>query len=161
MQHQVTKVKFGRNTNQRKALIRSLLRELILNGYIVTSLEKAKWVKKEIDKVITAAKKDKINSAMLVMKILNSQDATKKLMSVVQNLSKRNSGYTRILKLGNRAGDDSNLGKIELIFDADNNKSEKVEKEQVKKEKETPVTEVKSEEKPKVKRGRKPKVNKV
>ena len=117
MQHRVTKVKFGRDTNQRKALIRSLLRELILHEYLVTSLEKAKWLKKEIDKLITAAKKRSLHGEKLAKVILNDQEAVLKLISLLPRLKSRNSGYTRIYKLGGREGDNSNLGKIELIFD--------------------------------------------
>jgi len=118
MQHRVTKVKFGRDTNQRKALIRSLLRELILHEYLVTSLEKAKWLKKEIDKLITAAKKRSLHGEKLAKVILNDQEAVLKLISLLPRLKSRNSGYTRIYKLGGREGDNSGLGKIELIFDA-------------------------------------------
>lgn len=114
MQHQVTKVKFGRNTNQRKALLRSLLRELILRGSIDSSLEKAKWLKKEMDKVITAAKK---NNTLLVSKILNDNQSTKKIISLTPRLQSRNSGFTRIYHLGARSGDNAHMAKIELIFD--------------------------------------------
>lgn len=114
MQHQVTKVKFGRNTNQRKALLRSLLRELILREKLDTSLEKAKWLKKEMDKLITAAKK---NNILLVSKILNDNDTAKKLFSLVPRFQSRNSGYSRIYHLGGRSGDNSQIGQISLILD--------------------------------------------
>lgn len=114
MQHQVTKVKFGRNTNQRKALLRSLLRELILREKIETSLEKAKWLKKEFDKVVTAAKK---NKAFLVSQILNNNEASKKILLLVPKLQSRNSGYTRIHKLNKRSGDNSQISLISLILD--------------------------------------------
>lgn len=114
MQHQVTKVKFGRNTNQRKALLRSLLRELILREKLETSLEKAKWLKKEMDKVITAAKK---NNTLLMSKILNDHESTKRIISLTPRFKSRNSGYTRIYKLGGRLGDNSQIGQISLIMD--------------------------------------------
>lgn len=118
MQHQVTKVKFGRNTNQRKALIRSLLRELILRGSLETSLQKAKWLKKEMDKVITAAKKGDKN--WLVSKILNDNKSQEKIFSLVPRFKSRNSGYSRIYHLGGRPGDNAQMAKIELIFDEKN-----------------------------------------
>lgn len=114
MQHQVTKVKFGRNTNQRKALLRSLLRDLILHEKLETSLEKAKWLKKEMDKLITAAKK---NNTLLVSKILNDDGSLKKILSLVPRFQSRNSGYTRIYHLGIRSGDNSQIGQINLILD--------------------------------------------
>ncbi len=115
MQHQVTKVKFGRNTNQRKALLRSLLRELILREKVETSLEKAKWIKKEMDKLITAAKKNE--KAWLVTKILNDNDSKEKILSLVPRFKSRDSGYSRIYHLGGREGDNAQMAKIELIFD--------------------------------------------
>lgn len=117
MQHQVTKVKFGRDTNQRKALLRSLLKELIKREHIETSLQKAKWTKKEIDKVITAAKKDSVSGARLVFKILDDNQSTQQILSLLPKLKSRNSGYTRIYKLGGRDGDNADMARIEFIFD--------------------------------------------
>ncbi|MDO8460984.1 MAG: 50S ribosomal protein L17 [bacterium] len=104
-----------RDTNERKALFKSLISSLVLYGKIKTTEEKAKAVKGQIDKIITRAKKDKTGVNSKLARYLTS-DALKKLIKeVVPSLTSRNSGYTRIIRLGERFSDAASTVILEWV----------------------------------------------
>lgn len=98
--------KLGRNKDERKQLFRLLLRSLIETGRIRTTLGKAKSVQPMIEKLITKTKKATSGSLRRMNAILSDNEASKKLTEMTKTrFGHRNSGYTRIVKLGARRGD--------------------------------------------------------
>ena len=107
--------KFGRQSSQRKALLKSLSNELFLRGRITTTEAKAKELKKTADKHITMAKKNSLANQRHLLRFF-SQSIVKKLVSQIGPQYKdRPGGYTRIMKLGSRNSDGARMAVIELI----------------------------------------------
>jgi len=99
--------KLKRDKNERTALFKSLISSLVLNEKIKTTESKAKAIKPEIDKLVTKAKKGG-NAARNVLQKSLSQPAVEKMLSQIgPRFSNRAGGYTRIIKLGKRFGDDA------------------------------------------------------
>ena len=106
MRHQRIVKKFGRSTSHRKALMSSLVTNLILQSSIKTTLAKAKQARKDAEKIVTLARKGTLASRRLAASRLQSPAAVQALFdSVVPSMDGRKGGYTRILKLGTRRGD--------------------------------------------------------
>jgi large subunit ribosomal protein L17 len=99
--------KFKRDKNERKALFKSLMSAFVLNERIQTSEAKAKAIRPEMEKLVTKAKKGG-NAAKLVIEKSLTKDAYEKLIKeVAPRFDKRQGGYTRLIKLGERFGDNS------------------------------------------------------
>ena len=98
--------KFGRSTEHRKMLMRSLVTNLILAESIKTTLPKAKEARKDADKIVTVAKKGDLAARRLAASRLTQPKAVQKLFDKIAPAMKdRKGGYTRIVKLGTRKGD--------------------------------------------------------
>ena len=141
MRHRVVKKKLNRDVDHRKSLALNLSSQIIENGKINTTLAKAKWVKPKIEKLITktikAHKSDdkifKFNTVKALRKSLRSEEVIKKLMEeIAPKFSERAGGYTKIIKTGNRDGDNSLTARIELVSSLEETK-EKLKKKAVKK----------------------------
>jgi large subunit ribosomal protein L17 len=132
----------GRKTAPRKALIRNLVSQVILHEKITTTLPKAKEVRPVLEKLITRAKVDSVANRRQVARFLSNKDrALEKLFVELGPLYKnRNGGYLRIIKMGNRNGDNAEMAQIQLL---DTEKLTKAELEKKKK----PVREDSSDEK--------------
>ncbi len=117
MRHHNTKRKFGRDKNQRKALLSSLALSLIIRGKIKTTEIKAKELRPFIEKIVTQAKKDTVSTRRLIVaKLSNRKPEVKKLFEVVApKYIDQNGGYTRILKLGARKSDGAKMAVIEFV----------------------------------------------
>lgn len=119
MRHHNTNRKFGREKDQRAALIRSLMRSLILTEKITTTEAKAKELRPAVEKLVTRALKGDLAARRLVLARLgNNKEATEKLFGELSERYKdRNGGYTRIIKLSPRAGatDGSKMAVIEFV----------------------------------------------
>ena len=141
MRHRVVKKKLNRDMDHRKSLALNLSSQIIENGKINTTLAKAKWVKPKIEKLITKAikahKSDdkifKLNTVKALRKSLRSEEVIKKLMEeIAPKFLERAGGYTKIIKTGNRDGDNSLTARIELVSSLEETK-EKLKKKAVKK----------------------------
>jgi large subunit ribosomal protein L17 len=99
--------KFKRDKNERKALIKSLMSSLVLEGKIKTTEAKAKAIKGEVDKLITKARKETLLARRLLEKKLHPKAIEKLLKEVAPRFEERNGGYTRIIKLERRVGDNA------------------------------------------------------
>lgn len=99
--------KFSRDTNERKALFKNLISSLVINGRIKTTEPKAKAIKADVDKVITKVKKNGDLAKRLLSGILNSQAIDTLVNDVAPRFKDRNGGYTRIIKIGRRFGDNA------------------------------------------------------
>jgi large subunit ribosomal protein L17 len=116
MRHRVVGRKFGRSTNQRKALFRNLAISLILHERITTTEAKAKTIRPIVEKLVTMSRKDTEHHRRLVMARLANDRATAKLFDVIgPRFDGQPGGYTRIYKLGQRRGDAAPLSMIEFI----------------------------------------------
>lgn len=141
MRHQTKKHQLSRAQDQRKALLRSLATQLFLHGEIKTTMAKAKALKSYADKVISLAKKGDLNSRRIALRyiydiktnrymdvetkaVVKEKVESKKLMeeTVLRKLfteisskyANRNGGYTRIYRMVNRRGDNSEMALIQL-----------------------------------------------
>ena len=106
MRHHRVAKKFGRSTAHRKALMKSLVTNLILAESIETTLPKAKQARMDAEKIVTIARKGTLAARRLASARLQQPKAVQKLFDkIVPAMEGRKGGYTRILKLGVRKGD--------------------------------------------------------
>lgn len=106
----------GRTTPHRKAMLSNMASSLILNKRITTTVAKAKALRKYVEPLLTKAKDDTTHSRRVVFSYLNDKDTVKTLFDeVAEKITDRPGGYTRILKTGNRLGDNADMCIIELV----------------------------------------------
>jgi large subunit ribosomal protein L17 len=116
MRHKKLGRRFNRDSSHRQAMFSNLCTSLIEHEQIVTTLPKAKDLKRVIDKFITLAKRGDLNSRRLTVARLGSEDMAKKLFDVLAVRYKdRNGGYSRVMKAGFRYGDSAPRAVIELV----------------------------------------------
>ena len=116
MRHSNIGRKFNRRPNQRKALLAGLVTQLIRHEQIVTTVPKAKDLKRLIDKYITMAKKGDLNNRRVATGRLREDDMVKKLFDVLgPRYAARSGGYARVVKIGARYGDAADMAVIELV----------------------------------------------
>lgn len=113
--------KFGRETDQRLALRRALMGSLIKYQTITTTLARAKEIRRDLEKLITLAKKGDLHHRRLVISRLNDLEAATLLVDVIAPQLTRDSGYLRIERAGFRRGDNAEMGTISFVdeFDLD------------------------------------------
>ena len=116
MRHRKAGRRFSRDSAHRQAMFSNMAASLIEHEQIVTTLAKAKDLRRVVDKYITLAKKGDLNSRRLAASRLRNEDMAKKLFDVLAPRYKdRNGGYTRVLKAGFRYGDSAPRAVIELV----------------------------------------------
>ena len=116
MRHGKLGRRFSRQSGHRQAMFSNMAASLIKHEQIVTTLEKAKDLKRVMDKYITLAKRGDLNSRRLAASRLRDEAMTKKLFDILGPRYKdRQGGYTRVLKAGYRYGDSAARGVIELV----------------------------------------------
>ena len=116
MKHNLTHRKLNRTTSHRKALLMNLSNSLIKHEQITTTLSKAKELRPFVEKIITLGKKGDLVSRRKAISILQDQKNTKKIFDVIsERYKERSGGYTRIIKIGNRFGDNAPTAIIELV----------------------------------------------
>jgi len=107
--------KFGRETDQRRALKRGLMRALIEKQSITTTLARAKEIRRETEKLITIAKKGGLANRRLLVARLDDIKTADLLMDVIAPQIKRDSGYLRIERAGFRRGDNTEMATISFV----------------------------------------------
>ncbi|MBL3656796.1 50S ribosomal protein L17 [Fulvivirga sediminis] len=106
----------GRTAPHRKAMLSNMAASLIINKRITTTVAKAKALRKYVEPLITRAKADTTHSRRMVFSYLNDKHSVKMLFDeVAEKIADRPGGYTRILKTGNRLGDNADMCIIELV----------------------------------------------
>ena len=106
----------GRTASHRKAMMSNMATSLILNKRIFTTLAKAKELRKYVEPLITKSKSDTTHSRRVVFSYLQDKESIKELFGPVsEKVATRPGGYTRIIKTGNRAGDNAEMCMIELV----------------------------------------------
>ena len=141
MRHRKKSEKLSRSRAQKKALVKSLLRAIIINERITTTTSRAKYLKGEVDRLITWAKKGTLSGRRLVYRVLGDHELVKRLFNEIAPRFKNISGgYTRSLRMSNRKGDGASLSLIELT------RIVKIDKPHKRKVKETEAKETIKEE---------------
>lgn len=108
--------KFGRERDQRRALIKGLATSLVTYEKIETTLPKAKELVRYIEKVITKAKKGGLHNRRQVIAALSTQEAANKLMDVIApQLKGRTSGHVRVERTKLRVGDNTQMATIAFV----------------------------------------------
>jgi large subunit ribosomal protein L17 len=108
--------KLGRPTAHRQAMLRGMVTYLLENGSLQTTLTRAKEVRSLTEKMITLGKKNTLAAKRAAMAFVTKEDVVKKLFdTIAPEYADRNGGYTRILKLGPRQGDNAEVVFLELV----------------------------------------------
>ncbi|MCM1020986.1 MAG: 50S ribosomal protein L17 [Muribaculum sp.] len=129
MRHNKSFNHLGRKKAHRDALLSNMTISLIMHKRIFTTLAKAKALRMYAEPLINRAKEDNTHNRRVVFSYLQNKYAVTELFrEVAQKIAERNGGYTRIIKTGNRLGDNAQTCFIELVDYNENMKSEKVAK---------------------------------
>jgi len=117
MRHRENGRKFDRDTGSRKALFRNLATQVFKHDRVVTTQAKAKEVRRLVEKLITKARREDLHARRQVLRVVTDKDAVKRLFDIIlAKVSNRTKGgYTRIVKLGNRKGDDAPMALLEIL----------------------------------------------
>ena len=116
MKHNITQRKLNRTTAHRKALLINLSNALIKHEQITTTLPKAKELRPFVEKIITLGKNGDLTSRRKAISILHDTTNINKIFDIIADRYKeRSGGYTRIVKIGNRFGDNAPTAIIELV----------------------------------------------
>lgn len=106
----------GRTKSHRKAMLSNMANSLIEHKRITTTLAKAKALRKYVEPLVTKAKDDTTHSRRTVFAYLRSKDSIKELFGeIASKIGDRPGGYTRVLKLGTRLGDNAEMAMIEFV----------------------------------------------
>ena len=121
MKHNLTHRKLNRTSSHRKAMFMNMSNALIKHEQITTTLAKAKELRRFVEKIVTLGKNGGLISRRKVISTLQDNKMTQKVFDILANRYKnRSGGYTRIIKLGNRFGDNAPTAVIEFV-DRDEN----------------------------------------
>ena len=121
MKHNIKNKKLNKTSSHRKAMFMNMSNALIKHEQITTTLAKAKELRRFVEKIVTLGKKGDLISRRKTISTLQDNKMSKKVFDVLSNRYKnRAGGYTRIIKLGNRFGDNSPTAVIEFV-DRDEN----------------------------------------
>jgi len=116
MRHQKKGFKLGRTSAHRKATLKALSNALILHKRITTTITKAKALRMFVEPIINRAKDDSTLNRRQAFRHLQDKESIKELFGdIAEKISDRPGGYTRIVKLGQRAGDSTEMAIIELV----------------------------------------------
>ena len=116
MRHGLKLRKLNRTSSHRLAMLRNMMNSLIEHEAIKTTAPKAKELRKVVEPMITLAKKDTVPNKRLAFNRLRNRDSVTKLFSDLgPRFATRPGGYTRILKMGFRDGDNAPMALIELV----------------------------------------------
>ncbi|QNF31774.1 50S ribosomal protein L17 [Adhaeribacter swui] len=106
----------GRTSAHRKSMLSNMASSLILHKRVSTTVAKAKALRKYVEPLLTKSKSDTTHSRRTIFSYLQNKDSVKELFDQVSSkIANRPGGYTRILKTGNRLGDNADMCIIELV----------------------------------------------
>ncbi len=128
MRHRKGGFKLGRNTSHRRALLRNLVTSVILNDRIQTTITKCKASRPLVEKMVTLGKNGSVHARRQALAYLMTPESVDRLFATVApRYADRNGGYTRIVRVGKRQGDNAEVAYIELLG-AEQELSEKAQK---------------------------------
>ncbi len=133
MRHRIAGKKFSLNRKKRKALFKNLINSLVIYGRVKTTESRARAIKRIVEKLITKGKERTLHSRRLIGAFLQNNKAVNKIVDELGPLfKKRPGGYTRIVKLNKRNGDNAPVVRLELV---ETPPSSSLEKKEIKKTK--------------------------
>ncbi|MFC1727554.1 50S ribosomal protein L17 [Patescibacteria group bacterium] len=138
MRHRVAGKKLSRHRSHRKSLFKGLISSLVIYGEVKTTESKAKAVRPLVEKLITKGKPGTLHARRLIAAFLQDKKVVNKIVDELSPLFKdRPGGYTRIIRIGRRQGDDAMMVKLELVEKPVSSKktspkNEKIVKKQIK-----------------------------
>ncbi len=115
MRHGNVNRKFGRPTDQRRALLKGLARNLVLKGRITTTEARAKEIRPLVEKLVTRGKNATLANRRMLISALGDERTAAKLIKTAEGFKTRAGGYIRIVKMGPRKGDASPMALIEFV----------------------------------------------
>lgn len=134
MRHLKAGRKLGRTTSHKKALMANLASEVFRHKSIVTTTPKAKEARGVVERLITFAKRGDVAARRQVLRTVRDKELVRELFeTIAPRFADRDGGYTRIVKLGRRAGDNAPLAIFELVG-YEGVKAERMEKQRQKRE---------------------------
>ena len=108
--------KLGRPTDQRMAMLRGMVTALLENGKIETTVTRAKEVRPLAENMITLGKRGDLHARRQALSFITKEDVVKKVFEeLAPKYAERNGGYTRIVRIGVRRGDNAEMAIIELV----------------------------------------------
>ena len=108
--------KLGKTSEQRRALLRQQVTDLLENGKMETTFYRAKEVQPVVEKMITLGKKGDLAAYRRALAYITKEDVAKKLFDeIAPKYAERNGGYTRVTRTGARRGDAAEMAVIELV----------------------------------------------
>ncbi len=120
MRHRKKSLRFNKTSSHKKAMFRNMVTSIIKHGRIKTTTVKAKELRRWADHIITLAKDGSLHARRQALAIVREKKLVHKLFSEVnEKFGSVNGGYTRIIKMGNRAGDAAPMSLIEFIVSDD------------------------------------------
>ncbi|MDX9745359.1 MAG: 50S ribosomal protein L17 [Syntrophales bacterium] len=118
MRHGYQKKKMGRPTAHREAMLRNMVTSLLKHEKITTTDSRAKELKKLAEKMITLGKRGELHARRQALTVVRERDVVEKVFSeYAERYRERKGGYTRIIKLGFRAGDNAPVSVVEFVKD--------------------------------------------
>ncbi len=146
MRHLKSGRKLGRTASHRKATLANLAIALLSHKSIVTTTPKAKEARSTVERLVTFAKKGDLAARRQVLRTIRDKALVKELFEeIAPKYAERNGGYTRIIKIGRRKGDNAPLAIFELVG-YESAKAEKLEKQRKKREAKSEEQEKQAEE---------------
>lgn len=119
MRHNNTGRKLGRNASHRNAMFRNMVTSLFEHGKVETTDAKAKELRRVAERLITLGKRGDLHARRLVLAYVRSKEVVAKLFTEISpKFAERPGGYTRIVKLWNRRGDNAPVSMLELVQEA-------------------------------------------
>jgi large subunit ribosomal protein L17 len=116
MKHNIKNKKLNKTSSHRKAMFMNMSNALIKHEQITTTLAKAKELRRFVEKIVTLGKKGDLISRRKTISTLQDNKMTQKVFDILSDRYKnRSGGYTRIIKLGNRFGDNAPTAVIEFV----------------------------------------------
>jgi len=118
MRHLRDHRKLGRNTAHRRALLRNLVQSLFISesGRIKTTVEKAKEARRVADRMITLGKKETVHARRIARRTIPDRKIIRRLFEdIAPTFADRPGGYTRVLRIGHRQGDNAEMAYLELV----------------------------------------------
>jgi len=116
MRHKVSGRKFDRPSDQRRALFRIMVADLLRYERLKTTEAKAKEVRPLAEKMVTLGKDGTVHARRQAMAYINDKDVVRKLFDEIgPRFAARPGGYTRIIKLGTRVGDGASMAQLEFV----------------------------------------------
>jgi large subunit ribosomal protein L17 len=126
MRHGKAGWKLGRTTSHRKAMFRNMVTSLLVEEKIRTTDTKAKELKRLAEKMVTLGKKGHLHARRQALAFVRDESAVKKLFEELSTrYVNRSGGYTRVVKLGFRVGDNAPMSLVEFIKDDEKGKTKK------------------------------------